>query len=347
MKKILSITLGLVMILSMCSALMFSASAAADAQVLREYQRASNADILFYADFNSEAYRMNDIAKEKIDITPSADGREITVKAKEGSGSDNESYYGAYFEELEVNKGDKVTMFFQIKMNGAADGKETPTSNSVGVGCWFIDDYCAADKQTDWEFLNEYGNWNCDLPEGTMNRTSIRCGNTTKLADYQNNVEEATADADGFITIKIEYDYDERTITTFFLKDGAFVQNLTSSMMVTGVTNNVKKADHLGFGLYAPHVEVDATIKNFKIFKGLGLTPEQLAITENTTSEVEPTSATEKTYATRPTMAPTTTPTVDDTAEEGGCGGSLAFAAVAMIPAVAAVAVVANKKKED
>ena len=32
MKKILSITLGLVMILSMCSALMFSASAAADAR---------------------------------------------------------------------------------------------------------------------------------------------------------------------------------------------------------------------------------------------------------------------------------------------------------------------------
>ena len=175
-------------------------------------------------------------------------------------------------------------------------------------------------------------------------------GNTTKLKDYGPNIDEATSDDEGYISVKVEYDYSERTVTTYYLKDGEYVADLTSSMLVTGVTNVVTKADHLGFGLYAPHVEVDVSIKDFKIFKGLGLTVDQLAITENTTPEVEPTSATtrapikpvEKTTAAPATQAATT---VEEAA--GGCGGSLALATVAIVPVIATVAFVSTKKKED
>lgn len=350
MKKILSITLGLLMILTMCSALIINTAAAEDAQVLRQYDRASDADILFYADFNSESYKTNQSAKDKINFTVGDDGRSITVVAKPDSGSDNASYYGASFDQLPVNKGAKVTMSFKIKMNGSYVGKETPTNNSVGVGCWFIDEYLTQDPEAGWNFINAYGNWNCELPDGTLNRSGIRIANKTQLAGYKDGVENATPDDDGFISIKVEYDYEERTVTTFYLQDGQYVEDQSASMMSTAVVNNVKKDDHLGLGLSIPHVETDATIKEFKIFKGLGLTAEQLAITENTTSEVEPTTTAEKTYATRATMPPATqATTVDDAADdsEGGCGGSLALTAVALVPAVAAVAVISHKKKED
>ena len=349
MKKILSITLGLVLIFSMISALALSTSAATDSQVLRVYDRASDGDILFYANFKSEAYKMNKSAQEKVDFEISEDGRTLIVDAKSDSGSDNASYFGAYFDELTVGKGDKVTMSFQIKSNGFASDKVTPTSNSVGVGGWFIDDYMTKDPEAGWNFINYYGNWNCDLPEGTLHRSGIRIANKTKLAADANNIEPATADEDGYLSVKIEYDYDKRTVTTFFLQDGAYVQDQTCSMSTTSVVNNVKMDDHLGFAVSAPHVEVEAEIREVKIFKGLGLTPEQIAITENTTPEVEPVATTTKAKpapVVKTTAAATTAAPVDDQAE-GGCGGSLALATVAIVPAIAAVAFVSSKKRED
>ena len=350
MKKILSITLGLVLIFSMISALAVNTSAANDAQVLRVYDRASDGDILFYADFNSAAYKQNESAKAKVDFTISADGRTLTAVAKPDSGSDNANYFGAYFEELPVNKGDKVTMSFKIKCDGFASDKETPTSNSVGIGGWFIDDYMEKDAEKGWNFINYYGNWNCDLPSGTLHRSGIRIANKTKLASDANNIEAATTDEEGFLNVKIEYDYDERKVTTFFLQDGVYVEDQSSSMMTTAITNNVKMDDHLGFAISVPHVECDATVKDVKIFKGLGLTPEQLAITENTTNEVEPVATTTKAKpapVVKTTAAATTAAPVDDTASEGGCGGSLALATVAIVPAIAAVAFVSTKKRED
>ena len=351
MKKILSIMLGLVLVLSMVSALVVSTSAATDSQVLRVYDRASDGDILFYADFNSEAYKMNASAEAKVDFEISEDGRTLDVKAKADSGSDNANYFGAYFDELAVGSGAQVTMIFQIKSNGFASDKATPTSNSVGVGGWFIDDYMTKDPETGWNFINYYGNWNCDLPEGTLHRSGIRIANKTKLAADANNIEPATADEDGFLTVKIEYDYvkTSRKVTTYFLQDGVFVEDQSCSMSTTAVVNNAKMDDHLGFAISVPHVECEATVKNVKIFKGLGLTPEQLAITENTTPEVEPVATTTKAKpapSIQTTVAPATEAPVDDEAT-GGCGGSLALATVAIVPAVAAVAFVSAKKKED
>ena len=351
MKKILSIMLGLVLVLSMVSALVVSTSAATDSQVLRVYDRASDGDILFYANFNSEAYKMNASAEQKIDFEISEDGRTLTATAKPNSGSDNASYFGAYFDELAVGTGAQVTMTFKIKSNGFASDKATPTSNSVGVGGWFIDDYMTKDPETGWKFINYYGNWNCDLPEGTLHRSGIRIANKTKLAADANNIEPATADEDGFLTVKIEYDYEKtsRKVTTYFLQDGVFVEDQSCSMSTTEVVNNAKTDDHLGFAISGPHVECDATVTDVKIFKGLGLTPEQLAITENTTPEVEPVATTTKAKPSpvvQTTAAPATEAPADDEAA-GGCGGSLALATVAIVPAVAAVAFVSSKKRED
>ena len=349
MKKILSITLGLVLVFSMISALAINTSAAADSQVLRVYDRASDGDILFYANFNSEAYKKNASAEAKVDFEISEDGRTLDVKAKPDSGSDNANYFGAYFEDLAVGRGDKVTMSFKIKSNGSATGKVTPTSNSVGVGGWFIDDYMTKDPETGWNFINYYGNWNCDLSEGTLHRSGIRIANKTKLAADANNIEPATSDEDGFLSVKIEYDYDKRIVTTYFLQDGAYVQDQSCSMSTTSVINNAKMDDHLGFAISVPHVECEATVKDVKIFKGLGLTPDQLAITENTTPEVEPVATTTKAKpapALKTTAAPATEAPVDDEAT-GGCGGSLALATVAIVPAIAAVAFVSAKKRED
>ena len=340
--------LGLIMVISMFSVVAINAAEESDPQVLRRYDYASAGDILFYADFNSEAYKSNSVAQTAAVYTPSADGRELNIAGLPGQ-DQKENYFGAYFADLEVNKGSEVTMIFQIKSFGAA-GK----NNSVGIGCWFIDNY--SDGDLGWKFINEYGNWTSAYPiteTDAPNRSAIGCG-AHKTQEYTNGIDEATPDADGFITVKIEYKYGnsaaERTVTTYYVKDGAFVKNNTASFDIKDVTNKANIPDHLGIGIYNHYEVVNTSIKNVKIFKGLDLSLEQLSITENTTPEVEPTTTTKRELPAPVTKAPATeAPAATTTAapaDEGGCGSTIALSALAIVPMIGA-AVVLGKKKED
>ncbi len=337
MKKILLITLSLILVFCMTSALMLNTAAEADPQVLREYERASDGDILFYADFNSTAYKTNECATENLIYTPSEDGRSINIVSKADAVQEY-NYYGAAFEQLSVPKDAKVTMTFSIQVDGEL------TDNKIGIGGWFVDQDPAEADLTKWVVYNEYGVW-----QGEASEVRIAESKTGK-SDYTKNIVEASPDDSGFITVKLEYDASvakDRKMTTYYLKDGAWVENNTYELKI----GKAPTLELLGVYIYSHYVTVDATIKDVKLFKGVGLTPEQIAITENTTNEVEPTTTAEKTAPPPKTQAPTQTnaPAAATTAaeSEGGCGGTLTIAAVAMIPALATVAFVANKKKED
>ena len=330
MKKILSITLGLILVFSMIAALAINTSAAADAQVLRQYDRASDADILFYAEFNSEVYQTNDCAKTNLEYEISEDGREIAIESTYDAVKEY-NYFGAPIEALEVPKDAKVTMSFKIKVS---EGEE----NKIGLGGWFVDD---SSDITKWVVYNEYGLWDKEVRI---------CQTSTGKSAYTPNIANATIDEDGFITVKYEFDgskAQDRKMTTFFLQDGAWVENNTFKLDIGKATI----ADHLGIAIYSHYTTIDATIKDVKFFKGLGLTAEQIAITENTTNEVEPTEATTRApIVPKTTVAKTTVAPADATtaaSSESGCGGSLALATVAVVPAIAAVAFVCTKKRED
>ena len=357
MKKIISIVLGLTLVLCLFSALALSSSAA-NSQILRTYEKANDGDILFLANFKDPAYTANAQGKISGSYVSSEDGKSLTIKGV--SGQDQKlNFYGAAFEELVVPADAKVTFVCQVKANGTI-GK----NNSIGIGGWFVDQY---EDPAKWSFYNEYGNWNSVFPEGdnSANRAALS-HNNVKQQDYTNGVDAATTDADGYMSMKIEFDGGAKKMTSYYVKDGAWVKNNTYNM---NKTNKADAPDYLGVGIYNFYEVVDTTIKNVKFFKGVDLTVAQTDIVENVTPEVttpeittpDPTTPDHDcttTPAPSATPTPTTTPApttaapttaaptaaATTAAEEKGCGGTVAIAAIAIVPMFAAAVVIGKKK---
>ena len=362
MKKIISIALGLALLLSMLSAFALTSSASGNAQVLSTYADAKDGDILFLADFNDSVYTPNAEGKKNVTYTPSADGRELTIKGISGK-SEKLNLYGAALEELVIPADAKVTFYCEVKVNGTV-GK----NNSIGSGGWFIDQFADPEK---WSFYNEYGNWNSQFPTGdtSANRSAIS-HNNIKIQDYTTKVDAATTGADGYMSMKIEFDGAANSIKTYYIKDGAWEANNTFTM---NKTNDATKPDYLGVGIYSYYDVVDTTIRNVKFFKGVGLSVDQTSVipapapTEppTTTTATTPTPTGPNSTVTEPaptepvttpaptdpvteapTKAPTDAPATEAPADEGGCGSTVALSALAIVPMLGA-AVVFGKKKED
>ena len=357
MKKIISITLCIMLVVAALTALALPSSAV-NAQVLRAYENANDGDILFLADFNDPAYLPNSSAAKCGQYTPSEDGLELHIKGVQGK-DQNLNFFGACFSDLSVPLGAKVTFVCQVKTNGSA-GK----NNSIGIGGWFID---GKGGPTTWSFYNEYGNWNSEHPE--QNRSALSYNNS-KLQDYSTNIDAATVDADGYIMMKIEFDSSAKMMTSYYVKDGKWEMNNLYGM---SKANDHGVDDCLGVAIYNFYEVVDTTIKNVKFFKGVDLSVEDVAKVENvtppvttteqttpdptnvihdctttspTTAEPEPVATPEPTTE-APTVATTTALTTPEAtqADDGGCGSSLSLAAITLIPV--GLAVILPKRRDD
>ena len=130
MKKIISIVLCLMIVLSALTVFGISSSAA-NSQVLRTYVEANDGDILFLADFNDPAYKPNSSASTCGVYTPSSDGRELNIKGVQGK-DQNLNFFGACFDELTVPADAKVTFVCDVKTNGTA-GKNNSIVLAVGL----------------------------------------------------------------------------------------------------------------------------------------------------------------------------------------------------------------------
>ncbi|MBQ8510780.1 MAG: hypothetical protein IJ493_12825 [Clostridia bacterium] len=272
MKKLVSLFLMLTMLVSAAS----MAVSAADAELIKDMASAKDGDLLYIVDFGSTGGAFtpapNTKAAENYTYTVGDNGRSITIK---GLGDKSGSYWGAPIKGLEVDETSTATITFKVKMNGTA-GK----NNSIGVGGWLIDDY-APDE---YKFYNNYGNYNSQFPEGdtSANRAALSISREKYNGDYTTGIDAATPDADGFITCKLEFDAPNKKFRAYSLVDGKWQLDEEQTM---AEANDAAKQDYLCVMFYSYYQVVDATVKDMKFFKGIGLTDAQLNYDPNAVQE--------------------------------------------------------------
>ena len=272
MKKFLALFLCVIMAVSMIA----SASAI---KPTKEYAAAKDGDLLYTANFKDAAFAKL-TADTTATFTPSSDGSSVTVK---GTGSkDVANWWGVKLETLTAANGEKYTITYKVKSNGTI-GK----NNSIGVGGLWSG--AANDK-----FYHAYGNYGTVDAKGSTadRRISISLAGS-KMGDYNTNVKNPDMDKNGFVSVKQEVDTAAKKVRSYALIGGKWVQTLEKDFK----DFDAKKAC-MSVVIYSYYAVVDSTVKDFKIFKGIGLTDAQL-------NPVETTAATTKAPATKPT-APAT-----------------------------------------
>ena len=309
MKKFLAIFLCVLMAVSMI------ASATAADNKVKSYASAKNGELLWTVDFNDKSVFAPATSKNGTEYTYTIgdNGKSVTITS--GKTDKKDCIWGAPIKGLEVDSNSQVTMTFKVKSHGTA-GK----NNSIGVGGWLYDG-------TGYEFLNNYSNWNSDDGTGKfVNRAALSQGGVKKIAgskgdSYEYNIDKAAADKDGFLSVKIEFDATKKSYSVYYIgADGKWFvddKNTTSMALLDS------KADSLCFMIYSYYNVVNATVKDVKFYKGVGLTDAQL-------NPVETTAAT--------TKAPTTKPTAPATFD--------AAVVLAVVASMAGAGVVVSKKRK-
>ena len=300
MKKIFALLLCVVMAVSMIA----SVSAI---KPDKEYAAAKDGDVLYTANFKDPAYGSL-FEGTTATFTPSSDGTSVTFK---GTGSSTvHSWLGVKLETLGAANGEKYTVTYKVKTNGTV-GK----NNSVGVGGLWA-------GTLDEKFYTAYGNYNTvdDKGDTTARRISLSLGGT-KVGDYNEDVDKPDIDKDGFVTAKQEIDTAAKTITIYMMIGGKWFKAVEK----TYTEIDTAKAC-MAFAVYVWYTVVDTTVKDFKIYKGIGLSDDQL------NPKPAETTAAETTTVAAP--APEAPATFD---------GAVALAAVA---AAALSGVVVSKKRK-
>lgn len=324
MKKTLAFILMLTAIISMIA---LPGSAAA----VKPYAEAAVGDLLWQVDFNAKDVfdpQPNDKALASFEYTITGDGKGITVKGKEDGVDKKVCFWGGEIKGLEVDSKSQVTMTFKIRANG-----QKGENSSSGIGGWM---YNSTDTtKYNSQYLHNYGNWNAVGKDGSelQNRASLSLGQTRKAnkGGYLYVVDQAVADADGFITCKIEYNAPENVLNAYYL--GAEGKWLFDEENVWTMEKLDDQPDSLCFMIYSYFLDCDHTIKDIKYYKGIGLTDAQL----NATAVPETTKALETAKAPVTTKAPEATPATAD---------ATAYIA-AICVAAALIAGTLLKKKED
>ena len=279
MKKFLAIFLCVLMAVSMI------ASATAADNKVKSYASAKNGELLWTVNFNDKSVFEPKASKNGEQYTYTVSDNGYTLNVKGGKTDKKDCIWGAPIKGLEVDNKSQVTMTFKVKANGTA-GK----NNSTGSGGWLYD-------ATGYEFLNNYSNWNSDDGSGKFeNRAALSQGGVKKIAgtkgdSYEYNIEKAAADKDGFLSVKIEFDATKKSYSVYYI--GADGKWFVDDKNTTAMALLDDKADSLCFMVYSYYNVVDATIKDVKFYKGVGLTDAQL-------NPVETTAATTKAPSTKP-----------------------------------------------
>ncbi|MBR6708637.1 MAG: hypothetical protein IKL84_03045 [Clostridia bacterium] len=327
MKRIVSILITALLIIGMTASI-----SAADTKLIKSYADAKDGDLLYIVDFSSTggvfAPIPNELASKNFTYTVGDDGASINIKG--GKGDKVRAYWGGIIEGLVADKTTKYTLTFKVKMNGEA-GK----NNSIGVGGWKVDEQDPAA----WIFYNDYGNFNSQFPAGdtSKNRSALSHSNYKYNNNYTTGVDAATPDKDGFIWQMIEFDGPANTFISYSNVNGEWILNEAQKM---AEANDAATPDHMAVMFYSYYSVVDATVKDMKFFKGIGLTDAQLnyvpaaeTTAETTAAPIETTAAPVETTAAG-TTAPTQSP------ETGDPMIMLAIAA-----AVSGIGVALSKKK--
>lgn len=327
MKKIITFVLAVTMLLS--SVICISA---ADASPVKAYADAASGDLLYTVDFRGDSVfepaPISDAATH-FDFTPSTDGKSITIKGKETGTDKTSCFWGGTINGLVANKDTYYSMVYKVKANGKAG-----TNNSVGIGGWITDGNVEGLK-----FYNNYGNHNTvEQDDTTGSRRTALSNGSSKLGDYKiwatlkKNYE---VDADGFVTMLLEFNGPKKNLTSYILADDGSIKNKSDWIKLESKSMTLNaKDDNLGVMFYAYYNVIDTTVKEVSFYK-------------ETVYEIPVTTPKQTTVATT-TVATTAEATTAASTEapSGGCNGSMAMSAIAVIPAIGC-ALILKKRKES
>lgn len=269
---------------------LLAVSVSADAQLISDYASAKDGDLLFIADFSSKNSVFNpvpnDIAEDGVTYTVSDGGYTLNVKGNEGYDSQR-FYYGCDIEGLGFNKSSCITMVYKVRMNG-----EIGKNNSIGIGGlgWNMDG-----STTDWRFFQNYGNYNSVFEGGAneMNRTALSVSTQKYNSDYTNGIEQAISDSEGFQFCRIDFDGPNQMIRAYAMTANgwALLEEQAMREPVDAYADVYTDEPSVGFYVYTYYEVVDATIKDVRYYKGIGLSAEQLEVTSASSAEEAPAAA--------------------------------------------------------
>ena len=226
------------------------------------------------------------------------------------------NWWGIKVDGLTTTGGEKYTVTYTVKANGTA-GK----NNSIGIGALHSGNTQTAAFE---KFYNAYGNHNTvDAKGSTADRRSCIEIAATKLGDYNTSIKNPDVDKDGFVSMKQELDLSTQKIRSYTMVGGKWALILEKGLNDNSEFKFVADKAFMGFCSYAYYTVVDSTVKDYKIYRGVGLTDAQL-------NPVETTAAT--------TKAPTTKPTAPATFD--------AAVVLAVVASMAGAGVVVSKKRK-
>lgn len=256
MKRTLAVLLSLLMIVCLCTA-----AGAAGLKVEKTYAEAADGDLLYTADFSASNYKVLGV-NDGFYYEVSDGGATVTMYAKEDNTEDKNNVWGAYIDALGLANGEKYTMTYKVAANGNV-GK----NNSVGLGM-----ITSGENDEGGPCVyNLYSNHNTLNEDGTTDarRATFSVGGL-KMVDYIYGNKDADEDADGYIIIKQEIDTAAKTVKAYTLVNGAWTflqeQPLTLS-----------DASRICVMFRLHYCVIDTTFSDVKIYRGIGLTDEQLA----------------------------------------------------------------------
>ncbi|MBR4961138.1 MAG: hypothetical protein IKY52_09595 [Clostridia bacterium] len=264
MKKFFKLLTAGALILSMA----VSASAL-NGQLEKTYGEAANGDLLYLADFAAggvffgESLNSDADAEANHDYIVSDDGLAITIKGRADGTDALMNVWGGAVDGLKADASTNYTMTFRIRCNG-----NLAKNNSIAVGGWALSD-------SEYANYSLYGNFNTTNGDGSVyeqRRTAMF--DVLSKSDYVFGVQNAYEDAEGFITIKFEFDGAAAKFTAYAAMDSAENGYAWSALDTRDMT--IGANDNMGVYFHAYYNAVDTTVSDVKIFKGIGLTADQL-----------------------------------------------------------------------
>ena len=264
MKKFFKLLTAGALIVSMA----VSASAL-NGQLEKSYNDAANGDLLYLADFAAggvffgESLNPEADAEANHDYIVSDDGLAVTIKGRADGTDAQMNVWGGPVAGLKADASTNYTMTFRIRCNG-----NLAKNNSIAVGGWALSD-------SEYANYSLYGNFNTTNSDGSVydQRRTAMFDVLTK-SDYVFGVQDAYQDAEGFITIKMEYDGAASKFTAYAAMDSAENGYAWSALDTRDMT--IGASDNMGVYFHAYYSVVDTTVSDVKIFKGIGLTADQL-----------------------------------------------------------------------
>lgn len=232
---------------------------------------AKDGDVVYSFNFNGDSKWQPKGVKafgENYEAKASADGKSITIKSKAG-GKDSKSIWGAPVEGLTYAKTDvhnKYAFVYKIKANNTA------AKNYISVGgmtSYWSDDY--------YEEKGNYGKYTTDGSAEfaiNVNELIIWKDNptvgTTGFVQASKLKKEMDVDSEGFLTMMTVYEGAADKYHNYVLVKGGDPTKEADWIYVQWANLGLKAQNHLGFYIFVNSTEVDVTIKDARIYKGLG-----------------------------------------------------------------------------